>query len=186
MSGSSSQEALMEPSSGNAHSPNTAKSVDAPRIVVHQVTTAEQVHLLKDLALEFHNESRFSHISFSEEKFLRTYLGALEEKNNIAFYITLDDKPVGIIGAKVGDYFLGEGGRMATTYIVYVSQSVRKTLLGGKIGVRLIRLLVDWSKAQECQEIHIIATAGIEPEHTDAFVRRLGFEPYGGNYVVGL
>ncbi len=75
---------------------------------------------------------------------------------------------------------------MATTYIVYVSKSVRKTLLGGKIGVRLIRLLVDWAKAQQVQEIHIIATAGIEPEHTDTFVRRLGFEPYGGNYVVGL
>lgn len=75
---------------------------------------------------------------------------------------------------------------MATTYIVYVSQSVRKILLGGKIGVRLIRLLVDWSKAQEVQEIHISATAGIEPEHMDSFVRRLGFEAYGGNYVVQL
>ncbi len=50
---------------------------------------------------------------------------------------------------------------MATTYIVYVSKSVRKTLLGGKIGVRLIRLLVDWAKAQQVQEIHIIATAAL-------------------------
>ena len=171
---------------GIAPSPKTKQPSTQQHIVVQQVTTAEQVHLLKDLALEFHNESRFAHIPFSERKYLKTYLGALEEKNNIAFYVTLDDKPVGIIGAKVGDYFLGEGGRMATTYIVYVSQSVRKTLLGGKIGVRLIRLLVDWSKAQDVQEIHIIATAGIEPEHTDAFVRRLGFEAYGGNYVVGV
>lgn len=153
------------------------------RIVVHQVTSVEQIHLLRDLALEFHNESRFSHIPFSEQKFFKVYSDALHQRNNVAFYITLDGKPVGIIGAKVGDYFLGEGGRMATTYVVYVSKSVRKTLLGGKIGVRLVRLLVDWCKAQEVEEIHILATAGIEPEHTDAFVRRLGFEPYGGNYV---
>jgi len=174
-----------ENSSGVPLSSHTKSTGNSARIVVHQVTTVEQIHQIKDLAIEFHNESRFSHIPFSEEKYLRAYLGTLDQKNDIAFFITLDGKPVGIIGAKVGDYFLGEGGRMATTYVVYVSKSVRKTLLGGKIGVRLVRLLVDWCKAQEVEEIHILATAGIEPEHTDAFLRRLGFEPYGGNYVVG-
>jgi len=82
---------------------------------VHQVATAAQVHAHKDLALEFHNESLFAHIPFSEEKYLKTDLGALEEKNNIAIYISPDGKPVGIIGAKVRDYFLGEGGHTATT-----------------------------------------------------------------------
>lgn len=153
-------------------------------LTAHRVTSKDQVVFLMGLAKEFHSESRFSHIPFSEEKFLRTYVTALSRPDNEAsFYVCLDGAAVGVIGVTVGDYFLGNGGRMATTYVVYVSANVRKSLLGGKIGIKLMRLAADWSVANGANELHVLATSGIEPKHSDRFLRKLGFRPYGGNYV---
>jgi len=60
------------------------------------------------------------------------------------------------------------------------------TLLGGKVGVKLMRVVSDWARAQGAEELHIYSTAGIDPAHSDKFFRKLGFQPYGGNYVARL
>jgi len=63
---------------------------------------------------------------------------------------------------------------------------IRGTFLGGKVGVKLMRVVSDWARAQGAEELHIYSTAGIDPAHSDRFFRRLGFQPYGGNYVARL
>jgi len=160
-----------------------AKSGDETGITARQVTTIQDIAHLIGLAKEFHEESRFSHIPFSEEKYFKIYSKVLKQKNNIAFFINYKGRPVGIISAVVGDYFLGDGGRMVTTNIIYVSSSIRSSFLGSRVGVRLVRLISSWAKAQEVEELHIHTAAGIEPEHSDRFFKKLGFVPYGGNYV---
>ncbi|HEY8595424.1 MAG TPA: hypothetical protein VIL84_09270 [Devosiaceae bacterium] len=55
--------------------------------------------------------------------------------------------------------------------------------MGGKIGVRLIRMAADWAQAQNAEELHLQATSGIESERTDRLMKRLGFKAYGGNYA---
>lgn len=56
---------------------------------------------------------------------------------------------------------------MATVYVMYVSAKIRSTFLGGKVGLKLIRMVSDWAQAQAAEELHIHATSGIDPERTD-------------------
>ena len=152
-------------------------------MTTHQAVTQEDVVRLVGLANEAHAESRFAHLPFSEEKYFRAYSNVIGSRSSVAFYVCNNGRPVGITGATVGEHYLGFGGRMATAFTVYVSAEVRGTLLGGKVAVRLVRMLADWAKAQEAEELHILSTAGIVPEQTDRFLKKLGFQPYGGNYV---
>ncbi len=88
--------------------------------------------------------------------------------------------------ASVGSYYLSLGGRMVTVYGIYVSAKVRGTYLGGKVGVKLLRLVSEWAKSQNAEEIHIHSTSGIDEKRTDKMLKRMGFETYGGNYVARL
>ena len=145
------------------------------------------ISAIRDVALEFHAESRYAHVPFSEKKFVRVFSKAISSPNDtLAVYVQNKGKTVGLLNAGVGDYYLGEGGRMATVYVMYVSASIRDSFLGGKVGVKLIRLVSEWAKAKGAMELNIQATSGIHPERTDKLLRRLGFKTYGGNYAVGL
>lgn len=59
-------------------------------------------------------------------------------------------------------------------------------ILGGKVGVKLLRLVSEWAKSQDAEEIHIHSTLGIEPERIDKMLTRVEFKTYGGNYVAML
>ncbi|MEP5621841.1 MAG: hypothetical protein ABJP82_04610 [Hyphomicrobiales bacterium] len=73
-----------------------------------------------------------------------------------------------------------------TIYSLYVSSKVRGTYLGGKVGVKLLRLATEWVKSQDAEEMHIHATSGIEPNRADKMLTRMGFETIGGNYIARL
>ncbi len=129
---------------------------------------------------------------FSEKKYTRAFSSAIANpKKSLALYVQCNGKTVGLLNAGVGTYYLSEEGKMATVYGVRarrrearksVSSKIRGSLLGGKVGVKLIRMLTDWAKSQNATEIYIHATSGIEAKRTDKFLTRLGFVPYGGNY----
>ena len=75
---------------------------------------------------------------------------------------------------------------MVTVYALYVSKAIRATTLGGRVTIKLLRILNDWAKAQKAEEVHVHVTSGVEPERTDRLLRRLGYRTYGGNYAVLL
>jgi len=91
-----------------------------------------------------------------------------------------------VLAAAVHEHFLGSGGRIATVQVLYVSGRLRGTALSGRVAAKLMRLFVDWARSKGAEEINVYATSGIEPERTDRFLKRLGLQPYGGNYAVRL
>lgn len=152
---------------------------------IFRASQQEEILAIRDIALEFHAESRYAHLPFSEKKFVRAFSKAISHPHNtLALYVSYNGDTVGVLNAGVGDYYLGEGGRMVTVYVMYVSAKIRGTFLGGKVGLRLIRMVSDWAQAQGAEELHIHATSGIDPERTDKLLKRVGFKVYGGNYVV--
>lgn len=178
-------------SSGTAASSNTEPVANGTSatdgLFIYRARHTEEIPNVRDIVREFHAESRFSHLPFSEEKFIRFYTKALSRpQNTFLVYIQYKSKTVGVLHASVGDYYLGIGGRMVTVYGLYVSAKVRDTYLGGKVGVKLLRLVSEWAKSQNAEEIHIHSTSGIEPKRTDKMLTRMGFESYGGNYVARL
>jgi len=130
--------------------------------------------LIRPLAEEFHRESRYGHIPFSERKFKRHFLQTLNNPDDtLGAYVRHGDKVVGPLQAGVGDYYLGEGGRMVT---VLTPRAVRDTMLGGRVTLKMLRIVTDWAKAQGALELHMHSTSGIAPQRTDRMLRRLGFK----------
>ncbi|WP_306260411.1 hypothetical protein [Pararhizobium sp. IMCC21322] len=178
-------------SSGAAASSNTEPVAHGTSVsdglVIYRARHVDEIPNVRDIVCEFHAEGRFSHLPFSEEKFIRFYTKALSNPHNtFLIYIQYKSKTIGVLHACVGDYYLGIGGRMVTVYGIYVSAKVRGTYLGGKVGVKLLRLVSEWAKSQDAEEIHIHSTSGIEPERTNKMLTRMGFEAYGGNYGARL
>lgn len=163
-----------------------AKKVSS-RLEIFRATSQEEILRIRDIAHEFHAESRYAHLPFSEKKFIRAFSkGISNPHDTLAVYVRYGDETIAVLNAGVGDYYLGEGGRMATIYVMYVSAKYRGSLLGGKVGLKLIRMVTDWAKTQGAEELHIHATSGIDPQRTDKLLSRLGFKTYGGNYVVRI
>ncbi|HEY8577187.1 MAG TPA: hypothetical protein VIL88_12695 [Devosia sp.] len=150
---------------------------------VFRAIRQEDILAVRDIALEYHAESRYAHIPFSERKFIRVFSKAISSPNDtLALYVQHNGRTVGMLNAGAGDYYLGEGGRMVTVYALYVSKPIRATTLGGRITIKLLRILNEWARAQLAEEVHVHVTSGVEPERTDRLLRRLGYRTYGGNY----
>ncbi len=135
----------------------------------HHASRMEDLKFLLPLAKAFHEESRFSHISFTEEKFYKAYQDALHQKNVVGIFVCLNGEPVGLIAGRVSEYNLGVGTKLATTFCYYIAPNVRHSVAGGRAATKLIRTFTDWAKQQGAQELHIHATVGIEPERVDRF-----------------
>lgn len=149
----------------------------------YTVSTEADVLQLLDIAMEYHAESRYSAVPFSRDKFLRSFGRTVKSPNTLSLVAEYDGRSVGLMGAKVGEYFLGTGMKVATNYIFYVSPHIRGSFMGGKIAVRLMRIFMDWSRSAGAEEVNIHAVSGITPAQTDKFLRNAGFETYGGNYA---
>lgn len=159
----------------------------AQGLKVFQARQQEDILAVRDLVLEYHAESRYAHLPFSEPKFIRLFSKAIASpKDTLALYVRHGGKTVGLIHAGVGEYYLGDGGRIVTVYALYVSAGLRKSILGGRVAIRLIRIAGDWARAQKAEELHVHSTSALAPEQTDGLLRRLGFETFGGNYVTRL
>jgi len=158
-----------------------------PALRIVRITRPEDVARAVGIAREYHGESRYGHIPFSEAKVQRVY-GRLVARSDTTLAVLVEhgDAIVGVMLAEIGEYFLGTGGKIATNQVLYVSGRIRGTALGGRVALKLMRLFIDWAKSRGADEINVHATSGIEPERTDKFLKRLGLTPYGGSYAARL
>jgi hypothetical protein len=83
----------------------------------------------------------------------------------------------------IGEPLVGTGVLIATAQVIYVSKSIRRTLLGGKIANALLNGFVSWSKSRRAEDLLIHTTSGIRAEQNDRFLKRRGFGCVGGSYV---
>ena len=68
----------------------------------------------------------------------------------------------------------------------YVLGSCRRTLLGGRVALRLLDAGRRWALNRKAVEWQMHVTSGIHIGQTDRLFRRLGFRQTGGNYAMGL
>ena len=159
----------------------------APGIVGVRITRPDEIDLILPLAREYHRESRYNHIPFSETKLRQLFTqGFNNQHDTFGAYMRHGERVVGIVHAGVGDYYLGDGGRIVTVLSFYVPKDIRDTMIGGRVTIKMMRILTDWAKAQRAEEIHIHTTSGISPRRTDRMLRRLGFRTLGGYYSMAV
>ena len=68
----------------------------------------------------------------------------------------------------------------------YVLAEHRRTLLGGRIAVKLLDAGRRWAMNRRAVELQLHVTNGIHIGQTDRVFRKLGFRQTGGNYTLGL
>ena len=68
----------------------------------------------------------------------------------------------------------------------YVLREYRRTLLGGRIAVKLLDAGRRWAMNRRAVEFQLHVTSGIHIGQTDRVFRKLGFRQTGGNYTLGL
>ena len=65
-------------------------------------------------------------------------------------------------------------------------EEIIKTLLGGRIDVKLLGAYRRWTVNRRAVEIQFHVTSGIGIVDTDSFLKRAGFRQIGGNYSMAL
>ena len=63
---------------------------------------------------------------------------------------------------------------------------MRGTFLGGKVALKLVRAVLDWSKSQDAHLVLFYVSSGEHIAKTDRFFRKLGAVGLGGNYGIRL
>ncbi len=168
-------------------SPRPVGAGDASKLVLRFGRSEQDIVDTRVLSLEAHQEGRFRNYPFSMDKRDRLVRNAITTPQWWALIIAeLGGEPVGFTLCSVGEYIVGTSALMTTVYGFYVRAGYRKSIVGGKASVLLIRACARWSKQRQSREILIHATSGINPARTDKFLRHIGFAVVGGNYALDL
>lgn len=159
----------------------------AGALVFRLVRVGENFGPLLDLFEAAHRETRFGYIPFSRDKALTLLLQVLaEDKRHLLAVAEVNGRPEGVVFASVGEYFVGTDALIVTINVIYTSQRLRNSLLGGKVATSLLEAVKKWSTGIEAREIMLHTTSGIAARRTGMAVRRLGFEEIGSTFVAIL
>ncbi|NJN35799.1 MAG: hypothetical protein HC794_00595 [Nitrospiraceae bacterium] len=156
----------------------------AGALVFRLVRVGENFGPLLDLFEAAHRETRFGDIPFSRDKALTLLLQVLaEDTRHLLAVAEVNGRPEGVVFASVGEYFVGTDALIVTINVIYTSQTLRGSLLGGRAALGLFKAVGRWSTGIGAREILLHTTSGIRLERVGRAVGRMGFEVVGGTYV---
>jgi len=157
------------------------------RIQVRMMQTEADVDATWPLMLAMHNESRFAAYRPNKSywiEYLREH--GLGDPNRYGMILAeVRGEPVGFLGCAVSRMLYCEE-RMASNLVFYVTRECRKSLLGGRVALKLLEAYRRWAQNRRAVELHVHVTAGMEIARADKFLQRAGFRQIGGNYLAML
>ncbi|KZL11702.1 hypothetical protein PsAD26_02559 [Pseudovibrio sp. Ad26] len=164
--------------------------------MVHNSSDAEQrlktrraeekdVPMLIELFRLWHDESALSEIPFSPSKVQAMADKALgPNPAHMCAVVEHNGELVGGLYAVIGDYYISDETQVTTIHGFFVHPSVRKSVLSGKVALRLFKAAKQWSEHMGSSYLLFHVTSGVKPAETDRFLRKLGCRPLGGNYAI--
>lgn len=150
-----------EQAEGRLRLPEGQGSAAGHGLAIIKMTSPREAVLLLPLARSWHAESQYSHLPFSERKFLTQVIKSLQRQNDGAtFYVVRGGEAVGLIDVAAGEAWLCEGGRYATCLAWFVRPDVRGTLMGGRVAWRLLDQAKAWAVATGAATLFLNGTHG--------------------------
>ncbi|AHD03198.1 hypothetical protein [Leisingera methylohalidivorans] len=158
----------------------------SPAAVTYRVATSEDdIPAIITLAREAHEESRYRHIPFSEEKVRKLAMSAFAEGAPHVVPLAFNGGvPVGHAACSVGKYHIGTGMQIASIQNISASRNVRSALGGSRVALGLMQALHRWATAQGAQELTLHGTSGVDLQRLHKLAARLVYEFTGGNYTL--
>ena len=170
------------PTAARTRQPARSRSVQ-----VRRLCTEQDIQATWPLFLSLHRESRYAGLRLSKSKrdaYLRNNM--LAKPDRFALLIgEWGHRPVGCLACAANRFLYGDD-IIASCLSFYVLPACRKTLLGGRIAVKLLDAYRRWAVNRGAVEIQFHVTSGLNIAATDRFLHRAGFGQTGGNYSLAL
>lgn len=126
-----------------------------------------------------HAESSFRKHPFDAARLLKFGRMALANGNPGLIAAERAGHMVGMAIVMMGEHYFS-ADKTATVQLLYVVPQAR----GGMAAVKLLRAIRSWAAGAGAGDLHVNVTTAIAPDKTDRFLRRMGFQQTGGNYVL--
>ena len=139
------------------------------------------------LALAAHREGRHRHLRLDAER-RRRFLSErfLADPTRYGFLVARHRaRAVGMLTCHAQTLYYSDV-TVASCLSLYVLGSYRRTLLGGRVTLRLLDAGRRWALNRRAVEWQIHVTNGVHIGRTDGTLRRVGFVQTGGNYAMAL
>ena len=160
---------------------------DPARVSIRLLGSVEDIDETWPLALAAHEESRHRGYPIDPER-RRKFLAErfLADRTRYGFLIArYRGRPVGMLTCLAERLHYSDVTAVSCLSF-YVLAEFRRTLLGGRIAVKLLDAGRRWARNRRAVEIQVHVTSGLHIGRTDRVFRKLGFRQTGGNYTLGL
>ena len=157
------------------------------RVSVRLLDSESDIDETLPLALAAHEESRHREYPLDPER-RRRFLAErfLADRTRYGFLVArYGGRPVGMLTCLAERLHYTEV-TVVSCLSFYVLGEYRRTLLGGRVAVKLIDAGRRWALNRRAVELQLHVTNGIHIGQTDRVFRKLGFRQTGGNYTLGL
>ena len=123
------------------------------------------------LCVMFHGESRWVDYELCLKKLSSFIVSFIEDSDRVVFVVDRDGVLVGCIFGELTSMFWSNDLSVYDR-MWYVEPNHRGTLAG----VRLLKSLINWSRARGAKEFFVGHSSGIARERLDLLLRRLGLD----------
>lgn len=157
------------------------------RLRVRLAKDASDIDAMLPVFREGMAESKFSHYTFSEEKVRASAQKALDNSDFFGWLIAeYRGTPVGYMHCTIGEMGFATGDLAATVITFYIRKPYRKTLLGNKAAVALVKATLKWAKLRGAKELFVHDTSEIDTKGSTNFFAKAGFRFIGANFAKTL
>ena len=149
------------------------------------VDFANPYDILDLLALgqEYYKELSPPGVSFDKDKVMQSMHSAIDGKGNSVLLTSRDGENdiTGYVYGSIGSHFYSKD-RACTLNSMFVSPKHR----GGLSAVKLMHAFKRWGTQNGVKVFYFNVASGIRMQETDTFLRKMGFQLTGGNYMLSV
>ncbi len=163
---------------------NVIKDNSDNSVTIRLAQNSDDFELLTPLSRSLHAEGRYRNYPYNLERRNALFAKVIEQPDRNALFIAEKrEKAIGFLFCSIGPYMVGDH-LIATVTSYYVSPSVRRGLSGGEAALRLFKGFAAWALKRNAVELQVHAATGIDPDRTDKFLKRMGFQEFGRSYAI--
>lgn len=124
------------------------------------------------------NPSVFFPGIFSRQKLTQSVVQHIDDNDSVVIIAVHNGNIVGFMRAMRQPYFFTEAISIELN-MIFVSQGIRSSLLGGRVAISLMKEFMSWAEAKKADVLGIASISGLKYESMNKMIDKLGFETIG-------
>ncbi|MCX9158051.1 GNAT family N-acetyltransferase [Niveibacterium sp. 24ML] len=137
-----------------------------------------------ELGRRYHQITRFSAFDYNAEKVRRSLTELIAHKGGKYCFFVAEDAQGTPVGGLIGCIESHVFSDQLVASVIHYDVLPERRMSGA--AVRLLTAFRKWAENRGAVELCAGVNSGVQTARTDRFLRKLGFSPTGGNYVLRL